>query len=49
MSSVFGTEPAYELAAKSADSVTFVYENQGVTEQKTITLKDNFNITVAKR
>ena len=49
MSSVFGAEPAYELAAKSADSVVFVYENQGVTEQKTITLKDNFNITVAKR
>ena len=48
MSSVFGAEPAYELAAKSADSVTFIYENQGVTEQKTITLKDNFNISIAK-
>ena len=48
MSSVFGAEPAYELAAQSADSVTFIYENQGVTEQKTITLKDNFNLTVSK-
>jgi YidC/Oxa1 family membrane protein insertase len=48
MSSVFGVEPAYELASQSADSVTFIYENQGVTEQKTITLKDNFNLTVSK-
>ncbi len=48
MSSVFGIEPAYELASKTDNSVVFSYENQGVTEQKTITLKDGFNITVSK-
>ena len=48
MSSVFGTEPAYKLASKTNNSLVFSYENQGVTEQKTITLKDSFNITVSK-
>ena len=48
MSSVFGGEPAYKLESKTGDSVVFSYENQGVKEQKTITLKDGFNITVSK-
>ena len=48
MSSVFGSEPDYEIESASGSSVTFKYENGGVTETKTISLLEDFKLSVSK-
>ncbi len=48
MSSVFGKEPEYELMGSDSSSVSFKYENGGVTEIKNIKLLEDFKIVVEK-
>lgn len=48
MSTVFGNEPSYEVESASDSSVSFKYENGGVTEIKTISLLDDFKVSVSK-
>jgi YidC/Oxa1 family membrane protein insertase len=49
MSSVFGSEPGYEIESSDDSKVVLKYENGGITEIKTIEMLEDFKIRVAKK
>lgn len=49
MSSVFSAEPVYAVENATADAVTFRYEENGVTEWKSIRFAGDYLLTVSKK
>lgn len=49
MSSVFGSEPGYEIESSDNSKVVLKYENSGITEIKTIEMLEDFKIRVTKK